>query len=132
LAHRSSSVSIRQLPQKFDTKGERLFFRELEGSMNVQRPAIVLDCSRMREMDSTSIHFLLCCLEGAMKRNGDVRLCGVAPKALLNLQLAEVDCLFKIFATSEEAVESFLHRIVSAPMRANAESARQMASEPAA
>lgn len=105
------AVLIKRLPEKLDQRRGRLFFRALEISMNVERPSIVLDCSRVREMDLNAAHLLLCCLEGAIKRNGDVRLAAVAPAALLNLELAGLDRLFRIFATVDEAAESFQRRI---------------------
>jgi len=104
------AVSIKQLPEKLDVKRGRLFFRELESCMNVERPCIVLDCSRVREMDRYAVHLLLCCLEGAIKRNGDVRLAAVAPAAMLNLELTGLDRLFRIFETTEGAAESFQRR----------------------
>jgi hypothetical protein len=75
--------------------------------MNVERPCIVLDCSMSREMDQYTAHLLLCCLEGAIKRNGDVRLAMVYPAALVNLELAGIAKLVRIFDTVDEAVESF-------------------------
>lgn len=78
--------------------------------MNVERPSIVLDCSNVREMDNHTIHLLLCCLEGALKRNGDVRLAAVTPQALLSLEHAKADRLFRIFATVDEAANSFQRR----------------------
>jgi anti-anti-sigma factor len=103
-------VSIKQLPEKLNVRRGRLFFRELESCINVERPCIVLECSRLREMDRYAVHLLLCCLEGAIKRNGDVRLAALAPIALLNLELTGLDRLFRIFETVDEAVESFQRR----------------------
>lgn len=80
--------------------------------MNVERPYIVLDCSKLREMDAHAIHLLLCCLEGAMKRNGDVCLACVAPGAVLNLELAGADSLFRVFDTVEGAVANYQHRVM--------------------
>src|SRR5579871_2507600 len=82
---RPRAVAVKQLPETLESRRGRLFFRELESCMNdVDRPCIVLDCSSLRKMDLHAIHLLLCCLEGAMKRNGDVRLAAVAPEHLLN------------------------------------------------
>jgi anti-anti-sigma regulatory factor len=103
-------VSIKQLPEKLNLRRGRLFFRELETCINVERPCLVLECSRIREMDKYAVHLLLCCLEGAIKRNGDVRLAAVAPDAMLNLESAGLDRLFRIFETVDEAVESFERR----------------------
>lgn len=107
---RPKPVSIRQLPEKLDRKQERLFLRELECELNVVRPAIVIDCSHLREMDQAAMHLLLRSLEEAMKRNGDIRLSGVSPEARANLERAGVDRLFHVFSTIGEAVESFHRR----------------------
>jgi anti-anti-sigma factor len=81
--------------------------------MNVERPAIVFDCSRIHQMDQQTIYMLLNCLEGAMKRNGDVRLAEVSDAALRNLEISGVDRLFRIFETVDQAVGSFHHRAVA-------------------
>jgi len=115
---RTGTVSIKQLPESLDVKRGRLFFRELESCMNVERPRIVLDCGRLREMDKYALHLLLCCLEGAIKRNGDVRLAAITPGAMQDLEFAGLDRLFRIFATNEEAVESFERRSVHTVLHA--------------
>lgn len=107
---RTRAVSIKQVPEKLDVKRGRLFFRELEGCMNVERPCIVLDCSHAHQMDRHVLHLLLCCLEGAIKRNGDVRLAAVTPAAMLDLQHAKIDRLFRVFDSVDDAVESFERR----------------------
>ena len=85
----------------------RLFFKELENRMNVDRPCVVLDCSKVREMDRLAIHMLLCCLEEAMKRDGDVKLAAVSLSARKILGLTGIDQLFEIYDTEAEAVNSF-------------------------
>ena len=118
-------VSIKQLPEKLNVRRGRLFFRELESCINVERPCIVLECSRLREMDRYAVHLLLCCLEGAIKRNGDVRLAALAPNAVLNLELAGLDRLFRVFETVEEAVESFQRRTAHLAPHGTMSSARR-------
>jgi anti-sigma B factor antagonist len=104
---RPCTVTVTQLPETFDLRRGRLFFKELESRINVDRPCIVLDCSNVREMDRFAIHMLLCCLEEAMKRDGDVKLASVATSARKSLELARVDRLFEIYDTETEAVNSF-------------------------
>ncbi len=111
MSFRTRAVSIKQVPEKLDVKRGRLFFRELESCMNVERPCIVLDCSHVLQMDRHALHLLLCCLEGAIKRNGDVRLAAVTPSARLDLQHSAIDRIFRIFDTVEDAVESFERRV---------------------
>ncbi len=104
---RPCTVTVTQLPEKLNVKHGRLFFRELESHMNIDRPSIVLDCSKVREMDRFAIHMLLCCLEEAMKRDGDVKLAAVSPAAREALELVRVDRLFEIYDNEDDAVKSF-------------------------
>lgn len=125
---RTRSVAVKQLPGKLNARTEKRFLREVEESLGVERPAMVLDCSAMTEMNSITMHLLLCCLERAMKSNGDLRLSGVAPKARLSMALAGIDRLFRLFPTTREAVASFQRREAMQPAAA----ALQFAEEPAA
>jgi anti-anti-sigma regulatory factor len=82
--------------------------------MSTNRPRLVLDCSRLRECDISTIHLLLHCLEEAMKRNGDVKLAAVPTAAAIRLVSTGVARLFETFDSTEEAVNSF-HQIPLAP-----------------
>ena len=104
---RTRAVTVKQLPPVFNAKQERMFLREIESCLNVSRPCIVLDCSEARQIDRPFLHLLLCCLEEAMKRNGDVRLAALRPDARAILKLAGIQRLFKSYETVAEAVESF-------------------------
>ena len=104
---RPCAVTVTQLPETVDIRRGRLFFKELESRMNIDRPCIVLDCSKVRDMDRFAIHMLLCCLEEAMKRDGDVKLAAVSAAARQTLELTRVDRLFEIYETETDAVNSF-------------------------
>lgn len=103
------SVAVKKLPERISGAQRDQVFTDLESSISVDRPAVVLDCSALRELDRSGIHLLLCCLEEAMKRNGDVRLAVLRPEAKAALKAAEVYSLFQNFEAVGEAVESF-HR----------------------
>jgi anti-anti-sigma factor len=102
-----NGVAVKQLPDALNPERMQHFFRELESFINVDRPRIVLDCSGVRRMDSFALHLLLCCLEEAMKRNGDVRLAALSEEAKAALSSAGVRRLFDVFDTTSEAVSSF-------------------------
>lgn len=104
---RPCTVTVTQLPETLDMKRGRMVFKELESRINIDRPCVVLDCSRVRDMDRFAIHMLLCCLEEAMKRNGDVKLAAVSPLARATLERTRVDRLFEIYETETDAVNSF-------------------------
>ena len=103
------SVVVRKLPERIPGAQRDQVYGDLESSIRVDRPAVVLDCSELHEVDGSAIHLLLCCLEEAMKRNGDVRLAALRPETKAALEKAEVDSLFQTFEGIPEAVESF-HR----------------------
>ena len=81
--------------------------KELKPMLGGSRPRVVLDCSEIQHLDSAGVETLLCCMEEAMKRDGDVKLAGVAPCSAVILELMQVDHLFEMFNTTEEAVRSF-------------------------
>jgi anti-anti-sigma factor len=104
------SVTVHEVPETVKAATERKFLRDLQNYVETERPRLVLDCSRVRQMDNATIHLLLSCLEEAMKRNGDVKLAGVRPDAKATLAFAGVSRLFEIYATTAEATQSFRHR----------------------
>ena len=104
------TVTVKQLPETFFDRQRSAFFSDVKGCLDVDRPCLVLDCSKLTQMDGRTIHLLLCCLEEAMKRNGDARLAGVSPKVRAAMKTAGADVLFRFFATCAEAVASFERR----------------------
>ena len=100
-------VSVKQLPEKLSVKQGRNFFREVEPHLQSDRPRVVLDCSKVRQLDSAGIHVLLRVLEEAMKRNGDVKLASIPPGAAAILELTRVSRLFETFDNTADAVNSF-------------------------
>jgi anti-anti-sigma regulatory factor len=104
---RKRPVAVMQLPEQVTRKQVRNITRELERSMSLTRPYLVLDCSNVRHFDNPAVHLILHCLEEAMKRNGDVKLAGLPLTANATLGAAATNRLFEIFDTTAEAVNSF-------------------------
>jgi anti-anti-sigma factor len=100
-------VAVQQLPEQLSVKQGRGFFRDVESCLNVDRPRVVLDCSKVQLLDAAGVRVLLSCLEAAMKRNGDVKLAVIPPGAAAVLELARVDHIFEIFDSTADAVNSF-------------------------
>jgi anti-anti-sigma factor len=101
------AVIVKQLPEKFSVKQGQGFFREVESCLNSDRLGVVLDCSKLQQLDSAGIHMLLLCLEEAIKRNRDVKLAALPSVAEATLEITGVNRLFEIFETVAEAVSSF-------------------------
>ena len=107
MTHERPPVALVQVPDAISARQERMFLSELEDFMKTGRPRIVLDCSKLRQMDKAAIHLLLCCLEEAMKRNGDVKLAAIPGEASAAFGLFELEGLFEVFETIPSAVNSF-------------------------
>src|ERR1700723_3704441 len=107
MIHQTNIVSVKELPETFHVKQRRNFMREFQISLNEGRPCIVIDCSKAQNMDRGALFLLLCCLEEAMKRRGDVRLATISRQAQLLLQATGIGRLFKIFDQVADAVNSY-------------------------
>lgn len=104
---RKRPVAVMQLPERLGKKEARNFARQVERSMNISRPYLVLDCSNVRHLDRSVAYLLLGCLEEALKRNGDVKLVGMPLPTDEILGLIGTNRLFEIFDTTADAVNSF-------------------------
>jgi anti-anti-sigma regulatory factor len=101
-------VIVKEFPSVCDGGKSRKFLHELKLEMShAVRPSVVLDCSRASRVDRQTLHLFLCCLEEAMKRNGDVRLAGLHREALPVLRATAVERLFRNFSTTAEAIDSY-------------------------
>jgi anti-anti-sigma factor len=100
-------VVVKQLPQALHVEQTRHFLRELAPALSGDRPRLVLDCSAVKQLDSAGIELLLNCMEQVMKRDGDLKLAAVSSESAVILEITQVDRLFEIFESSEEAVRSF-------------------------
>ncbi len=104
---RMRAVTVGQFPGTLSKEQRRIFLREMESSLHVDRPRVVLDCSEISQLDKAVIQLLLTCLEEAMKRNGDIKLAAMPPEVRESLKQVGVSHLFEIFDTVVDAVISF-------------------------
>lgn len=100
-------VAVIQLPETFNTERERIFLGELDSCIGASRPRIVLDCSNLLQLDKPAVHLMLCCLEEALKRNGDVKLAEIPNGASPILILPGLESLCEVFDTVSDAVDCF-------------------------
>lgn len=100
-------VMVVRLLEEPGGKQGRQFLRELQARMDADRPRVVLDCSGVLQLDKAAVNLLFCCLEEAMKRNGDVKLAGLPLGAAPVLGISGASRIFEIYGTAAEAVDSF-------------------------
>lgn len=106
------SVTVEQLPEIASEEQGYRFLTLVQKRMSDKRPGLVLDCSRLNQINKPALHLLLSCLEEAMKRNGDARLAGVSASAHEALKVTGADRLFQIFPSSADAINSFYQRSI--------------------
>lgn len=103
----SGPVIVIEVPEQLNQTEVGSVLDEIQPLLDTDRPRIVLDCSQVQQMDSAGVEMLLHCLEGVMKRDGDMKLAALSPACATILELMRVDRLFEIFETSEAAIQSF-------------------------
>jgi anti-anti-sigma factor len=107
MTNRVCSVAVKELPGPTNGKHGLKFLAELEACMNTDCPRVLLDCSNVPQMDRSALHLMLCCLEAAMKRNGDVKLTGLSANAREVLSLTGVARLFECLDTNADGLRAF-------------------------
>ena len=117
MTNHPNDVIVIAVPEGSDMEQRRSFLRELASRMSEYRPCVVLDCSRLSNVDGAKIHLVLCCLEEALKRNGDARLAGVLPETKKMFEATGAHRMFQIFASTAEAIKSFSQRAASLDLR---------------
>ncbi|PYX65403.1 MAG: hypothetical protein DMG74_08850 [Acidobacteria bacterium] len=100
-------VLIQRLPARFNAGQVRAIMQELQPFLKADRPRVVFDLSQVEEMDAASVDMLLQCMSDASKRDGDVKLVSPSVRAMVILELTQLDRLFEIFESPEEASASF-------------------------
>jgi len=101
------AVTVQQMPEHLTREQAQEFLRDIESSINTDRPHLVFDCSNVRQLGSVGVELLLHCMEEVMKRNGDLKLAAVAAGPRAVLEFTGIDGLFEIYEDAAQAVQSF-------------------------
>lgn len=107
MTKREREVEVKLLPPFLNEEVGRTFMRDLESCMDISHCRMVLDCSTIRRFDRAVVYLLLCCLEVAIKHNGEIRLATLPTGAEAVLEHAGASRLFDIYDTTAHAVRSF-------------------------
>jgi anti-anti-sigma regulatory factor len=107
----TQSAIMIKLPEAFGGKEARRLGRELKHRMS-NAPRIVVDFSRVREMDLAGLEGLLDCMETVAKNDGALQLGEMSPEAEIFLELTRMDQLFNRFPVFD-ASASFTSELAS-------------------
>lgn len=93
-----SAAVVVKLPEVLDAKQGRRLERELKTKLRAGSPQLVLDLSRVKNIDLSGLQGLLTCLEEVAKQDGGLQLCGVSAEVATLLELTRIDRLMQKFA----------------------------------
>jgi anti-sigma B factor antagonist len=103
----SRPVVVKHMPERINSETARLFLREVEPFFKADRPQVVFDCSRVKQMDVSGVDLLVRCMSRAMKQDGDLKLASLSAAVAVVLEMTRSDRLFEIYKTASDAVRSF-------------------------
>jgi anti-anti-sigma regulatory factor len=108
----TQSAIMIKLPEAFGGKEARRLGRELKSRMSDESPRIVVDFSRVREMNLDGLEGLLECMETVARNDGALQLGEMSPEAAVFLELTRMDRLFQKFPVFD-ASASFTSELAS-------------------
>ncbi len=92
-----SSAVVVKMPEALDARNARRLGRELKRKMAGESPLVVLDLSRVKDIDLCGIEGLLTCMEEVARQDGSLQLAGVSPELATLLELTRVSQLMQKF-----------------------------------
>jgi anti-sigma B factor antagonist len=112
------SAILIKLPERFGGSEAKRLGQELRKKISNEIPNIVVDLSRVRQIDLAGLEGLLDCMETVAKNDGTLQIGEISPEAATILELTRMDKLFQKFPAIE--------------MPATFEREEEVAAEPAA
>jgi len=96
------SAMLVRLPERFSSYEARTLAAELERTLVNDQPCLIIDFSRVKQIDSAGLNILLRCMVKIARRDGAVQLGEVSPEAATMLELTRMDSIFDLFPRISE------------------------------
>lgn len=103
----SGSVPILELSGRFDAYVAPRVAEWLEGPTTTAPARVVVNLSGVPFMDSTALGALVRGMKRSRQHAGDMYICGLQRPVRVVFELTQLDKVFKVFETEEEAVRAF-------------------------
>jgi anti-anti-sigma factor len=98
-----SAIMIK-LPEIFGGKEAQTLERELKFKISAEQPNVLVDLSRVRQIDLAGLAGLLDCMEAVARNDGALKLGEISPEAATILELTRMDRLFQKFPAFDPAL----------------------------
>lgn len=86
-----------KLPEFIGAKAARKLRRELKSKLTNANLHVVLDLSRVKNIDLKGMEALLTCMEEVARRDGALQFAGISAEAATLLELTRIDRIFQKF-----------------------------------
>ncbi|HEY7353351.1 MAG TPA: STAS domain-containing protein [Terriglobales bacterium] len=108
----TQSAIMIKLPEVFGSKEARKLGQELKQKMLTESPSVLVDLSRVRQIDLAGLEGLLDCMEMVAKNDGALQLGNISPEAATILELTQMDRLFQKFPAFDIAANFTTQEVV--------------------
>jgi anti-anti-sigma factor len=98
----SPSTMLVRLPERFSGAEARALASELDGRLLSDQPCLIVDLSRVKQIDSTGLDMLLRCMVKVARQDGSVQLGEISPEAAAVLEFTRMDRMFDMFPRISE------------------------------
>lgn len=95
------SAILIKLPERFGSKEAKKLRQELSRKLSNDVPNLVVDLSRVRQIDLAGLEGLLNCMETVANNDGTLQLGEISPEAATLLELTRIDKLLQKFPVAE-------------------------------
>lgn len=102
-----ASTIMVKLPEVFGKKESRKLRRELKQQFASNRPCVVVDLSRVKEIDLAGVEGLLNCLQEIAKQDGALQIGGISAEAATMLELTRMEGILQKFPAFPAEMPSF-------------------------
>jgi len=96
------SAMLIRLSERFSRYEARTLAAELESRLLNDQPCLIVDFSRVKQIDSAGLNMLLACMVKIARHDGAVQLGEVSPEAAIMLELTRMDSIFDLFPRISE------------------------------
>jgi len=96
------SAMLIRLSERFSRYEARTLAAELESRLLKDQPCLIVDFSRVKQIDSAGLNMLLACMVKIARHDGAVQLGEVSPEAAIMLELTRMDSIFDLFPRISE------------------------------
>lgn len=93
--------------ERMDAHNSGAFKEQMLALFDEGKCNLIIDLSSVRFVDSSGLGALVSGFKNASAREGSLKLCGLQPQVRSMFELTRLHRVFEIFATIEEAQESF-------------------------